>query len=413
MVIHHPRPAHPPASLQAIGSCWPLLLGIALLLMGAGLQSALLGVRATMEGFGTVVTGMIMSGYYLGFLAGSLITPTFVRRVGHVRVFAALASLASIAALVHGLKVDPLTWLAMRTLTGFAYAGLYVVAESWLNDRADNATRGSVFSVYTTLIFTGEACGQLLLNAGDPARITLFVIASIIVSAALVPILLSITPQPDYEQPERLSLRHLARISPLGVSATFCAGIAIGALSGMGAVYAKSIGLPLVWVSLFMAAWTLGGAALQWPAGRGSDVIGRRPVIAVAAFATVGVCLFAMTLGDDNRLSLIGSMALLGAAVLPLYGLAVAQTHDCLRAQQRVAASSGLMLVYGAGSILGPLGASVMMHAIGPDGFFLYIAAVAGAVGAIAIWRGLVAARRVRRGTPARAGSAGDGIAGR
>jgi MFS family permease len=269
-----------------------------------------------------------------------------------------------------------------------------------------------VFSVYTTLIFTGEACGQLLLNAGDPARITLFVIASIVVSAALVPILLSAAPQPDYQQPERLPLRQLARISPLGVSATLGAGMAISALSGMGAVYAKSIGLPLVWVSLFMAAGTLGGAALQWPAGRGSDVIGRRPVIAVAACAAVAACLWAMTLGDDTRLRLIGSMALLGGAVLPLYGLAVAHTHDYLRAQQRVAASSGLLLVYGAGSILGPLGASVMMHAIGPDGFFLYIAAVAGAVGAIAVWRGLAAARRGRR-PPARARTArpaiGDG----
>ena len=162
MIVYRPRLIHEGPTLSALGASWPLLLGIGLLLAGAGLQSALLGVRATMEGFGTVATGVIMSGYYFGFLSGSLLTPTFVRRVGHVRVFAALASLASIAVLVHGLAVEPFTWMAMRTLTGIAYAGLYVVAESWLNDRTDNATRGSVFSIYTTIIFAGEACGQLL-----------------------------------------------------------------------------------------------------------------------------------------------------------------------------------------------------------------------------------------------------------
>lgn len=238
-----------------------------------------------------------------------------------------------------------------------------MVAESWLNDRTDNATRGSVFAVYTTIMFAGEASGQLLLNAADPARLRLFVIASIIVSAALVPILLSAAPQPEFEQPERLSLRQLVRISPLGVTATLGAGMVIGALSGMGAVYAKTIALPLAWVSFFMAAWTLGGALLQWPVGRASDLVGRRVFMALTAFAAAAVCLLALTLGDHTRLRLIGSMALLGGLLLPLYELAVAQTHDRLRPQQRVAASSGLMLAYGAGSILGPIGASLAMKA--------------------------------------------------
>jgi MFS family permease len=408
MILFRPHLPRDRPTLGAIASCWPLLLGIGLLLAAAGLQSALLGVRATMEGFGTVATGVIMSGYYLGFLCGSLAAPAFVRRVGHVRVFAALASLASIAVLVHGLGVEPFTWLAMRTLTGFAYAGLYVVAESWLNDRTDNATRGSVFAVYTTIMFAGEASGQLLLNAADPARISLFVIASIIVSAALVPILLSAAPQPEFEQPERLSLRQLVRISPLGVIATLGAGMAIGALSGMGAVYAKTIALPLAWVSFFMAAWTLGGAVLQWPVGRASDLIGRRLVMALTGIAAAGVCGLALTFGDDSRLRLIGSMAVLGGLLLPLYELAVAQTHDRLRPRQRVAASSGLMLAYGAGSILGPVGASVAMTLIGPDGFFLYLAAVAAAIGGCAVWRGGAERVRTRGGVSARAGTARD-----
>jgi MFS family permease len=408
---HHPPEDRP--TLGAIGSCWPLLLGIALLLAAAGLQNALLGVRATMEGFGTVATGVIMSGYYLGFLCGSLAAPAFVRRVGHVRVFAALASLASIAVLVHGLAVDPFAWLAMRTLTGFAYAGLYVVAESWLNDRTDNATRGSVFAVYTTIMFAGDACGQLLLNAADPARTSLFVIASIVISAALVPILLSAAPQPEFEQPERLSLRQLMRLSPLGVSATLGSGMAIGALSGMGAVYAKTIALPIAWISFFMAAWSLGGALLQWPVGKASDLIGRRLVMGLTGLAAAGVCLLALTFGDDGRLRLIASAALLGGLLLPLYELAVAHTHDRLRSRQRVAASSGLLLAYGAGSILGPIGAALAMRVIGPDGFFFYLAAVAAAVGGFALWRGVVAELRTRGDASVPAEAAPDPDAGR
>ena len=222
---------------HVVASAWALFLGMGLLMLGNGLQASLLGIRAGAEGFGTGATGLVMTCYYLGFLAGSILTPKVVKNVGHVRVFSALASLASVAALVHSVFLDPFTWGAMRFVTGFAYAGLYVVAESWLNDRATNETRGSLLSVYMVVLFGGLAGGQLLLNVADPGGFLLFVLASVLVSLALVPISLTAGPAPEFDAPTPVGLLELYRVSPLGVAGAMGTGLAHGVLFGMGAVY--------------------------------------------------------------------------------------------------------------------------------------------------------------------------------
>lgn len=373
--------------LQALSATWALLLGIAFIMIGNGLQGSLLGIRAAAEGFPTVLTGLVMSGYYIGFLAGSTLTPRIVARVGHIRVFAALASLAGTAVLLHAVLVEPATWTAMRIVTGFSYAGLYVVAESWLNDRAGNETRGRLLSVYMVIQFGALMLGQLMLNLADPRSFELFTLVSVLVSLSVLPVLLTAAPAPRFDAPAKLGLGALYRISPLGVLGCLGVGVAHGALFGMGAVYGTQSGLSVGEVSLFMAAAVLGGVLLQWPVGRLSDRFDRRQVLTAVALLSALVAAAGHAIGAEPRLALYGLFALLGGLSLPLYSLCLAHTNDFLKPEQMVAASSSLVLVFGIGAIGGPLTASWLMAATGPGGFFLFLALVHGGIGGFALYR--------------------------
>lgn len=382
-------------TVNAAWGVWALLFGMALLMLGNGLQGSLLGLRASAEGFGDSVTGFVMSGYFVGFLAGSTLTPRAVRRVGHVRAFAALASLASIAILVHSVFVTPLIWGLMRLVTGFAYAGLYVVAESWLNDRATNELRGRLLSIYLVVSFVGMGGGQLLLNVADPGRHDLFILVSIIVSFALVPILLSATRQPDSGAPEPLGIRRLYRISPLGTVGCFATGIANGTIFGMGAVYARSSGLTVSEVSLFMGALIVGGAVLQWPIGKLSDRVDRRKVITAVALAAAGLAAGAVAMARVSDIGLLVVAVALGGTVLSLYSLFIAYTNDHLEPRQMVAASSGLVLATGIGAILGPSTTGLVMDLSGPDGFLWYLCVIHLGIAGFSVYR------MTRRAAPA------------
>ena len=249
----------------AVGATWVLLLGLTLLNLGDGLQATLLGVRASLEKFPTTATGILMSAFYVGFLVGSILTPGLVAKVGHVRVFGALASLASAAILIHALFVSPWTWSALRLISGFCFAGLYIVAESWLNERATNETRGQLLSIYMLVSYGGLALGQLLLNLADPTGHVLFVLVSVLISLALVPLLLSAGQAPDFTSTATLRLRDLYRLSPLGVIGTAAAGMSAAILFSMGPVYGEAIGLSVRDISFLMTAAVVGCVVLQWP----------------------------------------------------------------------------------------------------------------------------------------------------
>lgn len=371
----------------AISTAWPLLLGIGLLMIGNGLQGTLLGVRATLEGFPTATTGLIMSCYYAGFLSGSLITPRVVARVGHVRVFAALASLASASAIVHSIFLDPYSWGAMRLVTGFCFAGLYVVAESWLNDIATNDTRGQLLSVYMVITLGGMAGGQLLLNFADPETFKLFAMISVLISVALVPTCLTASRTPSFDAPTPVPLMKLYRLSPLGVVGSLITGTANGALFGMGAVYAGSVGMSFAEISYFMGASAIGGMLLQWPIGRISDRYDRRTVLTVVTFlaALVAAAMIWMPMPEFSVLLIM--IALFGGLNYPLYSLFIAHTNDFLEPDQRVAASSGLMLVIGIGAILGPFAAATSMNIFGPDGYFICLCFIHVVIGVFALYR--------------------------
>ncbi len=384
--IPQPRVGDSPVMVAA-GSVWALLAGMGLLLLGNGLQYSLLGVRAANEGFSSTITGLVMSGYFVGFLAGSLATSHAVHRVGHLRVFAAAAALASIAILVQSLIVTPAVWGFMRILTGFAYAAAYIVTESWLNDRVTNEHRGGLLGVYMIVSFLGMSGGQLLLNAGDPDSPELFILVSVLISFAAIPILLSVLPQPQIRQPARQNPLELYRLAPLGLVACFATGLLHSALFGMGAVYGRSVDLSVQQVSLFMFVLVIGAAVFQWPIGKLSDRVDRRRVITWLALFGALACALAVPLGHLGPVWLIALAAPIGIALLPLYSLAIAHTNDHVDENRRVAASSLLTLVFGIGAVGGPSIAGALMDLLGSDGFLWMLSAILLALAMFAIIR--------------------------
>lgn len=377
----------------ALTSVYGLFFGVALLMIGGGLQGSLLGVRASIENFDTTTLGVVMSGYFVGFLAGSQLAPRFVSRVGHVRVFAALASLASGTVLLHGLFVDPLTWGLMRLLTGFCYAGLYVVAESWLNDMSDNQNRGRLLSLYMIIQLGGLAGGQFLLPVAEPGGMDLFALVAVLVSVAVVPMCLSASKTPDFDEPERLTFRQLYKASPLGSFGIFATGLAQGTFFGFGSVYAQEAGFSLKQISIFMALAIVGGMISQLPLGRLSDRIDRRVVIASAATGSAVSAFVAITLltpADGAHVPiwpLMVTITIFGAFCMPLYSLCIAHVADHVSARQMVSASAALVFLGGCGAIVGPNVTGVLMTEFGPQGFFVPLTAASALIAAFALFR--------------------------
>jgi MFS family permease len=371
---------------RALLAAWGLFAALTLLMMGNGLVGVLIGVRSELEGFNTTVTGFVMASYFAGFLAGSQLTPHFMARVGHIRVFAGLSSVVAATALMHALVVSPITWVLLRLVFGFAMAGLYVVVESWLNDMVSNANRGRVMGIYMVVSMGGLAVGQLLIGFGDALAPTLFIIAGSVMTLAVAPISLSINDAPFFELPPRAQHRELWKAAPLGVVTSVGAGVANGALIAMAGVYATQVGLTGGRIGAFVAAAALGSVALQWPIGHMSDRIGRRRSIILVTFGAVAVGTVATTLSTEGW-GLIGAMFLLGGLSYPMYSLALSHVVDVLPPGQAVTGSVAVVFLTGVGSIFGPLSASVAMDALGPDGFFWAIAVVHLAIGIYGIAR--------------------------
>ena len=287
--------------MHAIGAVLTLLIGVAVILAGSGLLGTLLGVRGQLEGMSTSMLGWIMSGYFAGFVTGTFWVPRLIRRIGHIRAFSALASLASVATLLHGLYVHPVPWLLLRFAAGLCIVGLYIAIESWLNEQTTNEERGHVFSAYMTTTLLGLGLGQLLLLTGDASRLELFALASVLLSLGLVPVAMTRVSEPQLVEAARLGLRKLYSISPLGVVGCVFSGLGAGSFWGLGPVFAAELGMDSGLVALFMALTILGGMLMMWPVGRLSDRMERRRVLAwVCVFASLGAASTALMipLGD-------------------------------------------------------------------------------------------------------------------
>ena len=373
--------------LTAVSSAWALLLGLAVIMLGNGLQGTLLGVRASLEGFSTQMTGVIMTGYFSGFLLGSLVVPRLLKNVGHIRVFAALASVLSAAVLLHSILVDPIVWTAIRVTSGFAVAGLYVVVESWLNDAATNRTRGQLLSVYMVIVLGGMAAGQFLLNLADPGGFELFILISVLVSVSLVPISLSVSPAPRFEAPKHVSLRALYGISPLGLIGCLVVGVAHSTLISMGAIYGRDIGMSVPEISVFMATMLIGGVMLQFPIGRASDVLDRRVVLIVVTLLA-GMCALAAGLvGPRSQVALLVLIFFFGGLSYSVYSLCIAYANDHLQPEEMVAASASLILTAGIGLTVGPVLCAQLMELFGPAGYFWTLVAAHVVIGVFGLYR--------------------------
>lgn len=373
--------------LRAISTTWPLLLGMGVLMLGAGLQSTLLGLRATLEGFPTLVTGLIMSCYYVGYVSGTVIAPPLLRRIGHIRVFAALAAFAAVAILVQGCFVNPWAWGAMRLISGVCFAGIYVVAESWLNDRASRANRGRLLAVYMLVLYVGLGAAQFLLILSNPNTPTPFMLVSVLISLAMVPIVVSAQQMPERAVPGKVRLRDLYRDTPLGVVAIIVSGLVSSIIFSMGPVYARLSGLQTHNIATFMAASILSAVITQYPIGRLSDRMDRRTVIA-------GICTFAMLVAVAivafpalPHAAFLALSALFSGFALTLYSLSVSHVNDKLEPAQMVAASSALLLLNGSAAAIGPVLAGSLMSAFGPPAYFATLAALTGLLAVFDLWR--------------------------
>ena len=350
-----------------------LLVSVSILLTGQGLQGTLLPVRATLENFPTLAIGAMGTAYFLGFTLGCLKGGELIGKVGHVRVFLAMTALASAAPLIHGLVISQWAWSVLRLLTGFCLAAIYIVIESWLNERSTNANRGFIFSSYAMITLTVLAIGQMMTLLYEPSGLQLFAIASVLVSIAAIPIALSSSPSPAVPQKVRVDLKRLFAISPAGTLGCLATGLANGAFWALAAVFAQKASGNVTLAAWFMTSAVIGGAIAQWPLGMASDWLGRRAVfigVSLAA-AIIGIALVYLSPGASfiwmNILA-----AGWGMMAFPLYSISVAHVNDHAEPAEYVTVSSGLLLMYGIGATVGPFVASALMSLTEFTGLFLY-----------------------------------------
>lgn len=372
--------------LKVFLTSWALLLGMMLLMIGNGLQGTLMGVRGAIEGFSTFNLSLITSAYFLGFLGGSRLTPEFIRRVGHVRVFAALGSFISAVLIMYPVITDPYAWILLRVIVGFCFSGVYVTAESWLNNATTNETRGQTLSLYLIVQMVGIVISQGLLNVADPAGFILFIIPSVLVSISFAPILLSVQPTPAFDSTSNMSLRRLYSVSPLGFVGIFILGGVFSAQFGMSAVYATQIGMSVAQVSVFVSAIFVGAMIMQYPIGWLSDKIDRRQVILAVCVIAGLACVVPWLVSDAYPVLLVAAF-ILGGCSNPLYGLLLAYTNDYLETHEMAGASGGLLFVNGLGAVAGPVLTGWLMTTFGSQMFWGFIFVLMAATALYAAYR--------------------------
>lgn len=387
--------------IATVVSIHTLLLGIGILLAGSGLLGILIGLRAELEQFPGAIIGAIMSAFFFGYVLGSYWCPVLIRRVGHIRAFAALASVAAVSVLAHALVVHPAAWFGFRVLTGICMLGLYMVIESWLNAQVEPQRRGKVFAVYMTVNLLALGFSQFLILAYGPGGMGSFILVAILFALGLVPVALTDVREPAPVETPTLSLRHLLQVSPLAGVGSFASGLVNGAFWGMAAVFAHRIGMSHVSIAVLLSATILGGALLQLPIGHYSDNHDRRVVLMFTSLAAAGVALLALVASYTSHAALIVAGVFYGGFSFSVYSLVVAHLNDQLAPGEALEATRALLLLNGVGAALGPALAGALMQGFGPRTLIGFWAAVLGALGVFALWR-------VRVGVPIPAEEQGE-----
>ena len=361
---------------------WALFMGMGAIMLAYGYQNALLGVRAVIEDFSLASTGFMMSGYFVGYFIGARTIPSVISGVGHIRVFAAFASVASLAILVHSIFINPLTWFVLRVITGYSMVSIYTIAESWLNDRSSNKNRGKVLSIYMIILYGSMGLGMFMLNFSSPEKFQPFILISVLMSAALLPILLTKRKPPQFKKIQSMSLRDLYNSSPLGMVSAVLYGIVQSALFTLLAVYAAAMNFSIFDISLVTFLLAISGAVSQYPVGYISDKFDRRKVI---IYSTFGAAIFAFlaifSVGTMYLPEGLGSsklwfyifLVLFSICSLPMFSLILAHTNDFITRDKFVAAGAGLQFAFGLGAISGPFLCSLLMGLVGNNGFFVFL----------------------------------------
>ena len=381
---------------KILKNSWALFLGMGFIMMAYGFQGSLLGVRAVQEEFSLTSTGFMMSGYFVGYFIGAATIPNIISRVGHIRVFAAFASLASLVILVHSIIINPFVWFLLRVLTGISMVCIYTVAESWLNDRSSNKNRGSVLSIYMVILYGTMGFGMFLLNFSSPTNFQPFILVSVITSAALIPILLTKKKPPTFKRIQAMSMKNLYEASPLGFVSSFFYGTIQSALFTLLAVYASSMNFTILEISIVTFLLAVSGAIAQFPIGKLSDIYDRRKVLVVSTF---GAAIFAIiSILVSRQMYLPEGLAtsktwfyiffiLFSFCSLPMFSLILAHTNDNISKEKFVAAGAGLQFLFGLGAMSGPFLCSIIMDLIGPNGFFLFLFLFHSVIGVFGMYR--------------------------
>jgi MFS family permease len=380
---------------KIIINSWALFTGFGIIVISHGFQGNLLGIRTVIENFNFIATGTMMSAYFIGFFIGANVVPNLVTKVGHIRVFAAFASMASLSSLIHVVFVDPYIWTLARFLTGFSMIGIFIIVESWLNDRANNKTRGKVLSLYMLITYVGMALGNLLLNVSNPRYYEPFILISLLFSIALIPILLTKRKPPKFKKNISIKIKELFKISPFGSISMFCTGFIFAPIFSLLSVYSVTMKLGIFETSLLLVGVMLAGAVFQLPIGYISDKYDRRKIIIGSCVAgvvfslsvifvsgagnsfpnlfiesTVSFNYFSTTIEKTKLFILI---ILLAGVTLPLFSLNLALVNDYIPKEKFVAAGGGLNIIFGLGAMAGPIMCSILMHFLGPNGFFVHL----------------------------------------
>jgi len=386
---------------------WALFLGYGIIILAHGLQGNLLGLRAVIEDFDIIATGILMSGYFIGYFTAANVVPNLVGKVGHIRVFAAFASVASLSILIHAIFVNPYVWAIGRFLTGFSMLSVFVVVESWLNDRATNRTRGKVLSIYMVITFTCLALGVLLLNFNDPKDYEPFILVSLLLSVALIPILLTKRKPPTFKKISSIKIKELYKTSPFGTVSMFCTGFIHPVIFTMGAVYGALMNFSILEISLYLSLITISGALFQWPIGYLSDRFDRRIIMITTAFLGSifsAACFFSVSVSPDfinlssdwkiifqhitnHRMIFYIFISLYAGMCLPLFSLNLAYVNDFLPKEKFVSAGAGLQLIFGLSAMTAPFLCSFFIKEIGPNGFFVFLFIFQTIIGVFGIYR--------------------------
>jgi len=378
---------------KVLKNSWALFIGLAFIMIAHGLQGNLLGVRAVYEKFSLISTGIIMSGFYIGYFIGAKNILSLIHRVGHIRVFAAMASSASLVILIHSMYVHPFTWFVARILSGICMVGIYTIVESWLNDRSTNQTRGKVLSIYMIISYVGMGSGMLLLNFQQPESFEPFILISVLMSLSLIPILLTRRKPPSFKKIKNLKIYELYKISPLGIVSSVLTGFIHSAVFTLLAVYAAAMNFTLIEIGFLTFLLTVSGALAQFPIGYLSDLLDRRKIIAICSL--LGACAaFVLVFLSSSIFSsplvkflFYAFIVLYAFCSLPLFSLNLSHTNDFISKDKFVAAGAGLQFAFALGAIAGPFVCSLFMGFIGPEGLFIFLVFGNAFIGLFALYR--------------------------